>query len=483
MRRQVIRKLVGLFVGGFGLLLLPSLAIALVGGDGAAAPFAAVSAASLAAAFGLWWPVRDSGGELRLRDGFLLVSLFWLVAGTLGALPLVLVAEPDLGFVDALFESMSGLTTTGASVVRGLDALPPSVLFYRQLLQWVGGMAIVILAVAIQPMLGVGGMQFYRAGTPGPLKETRLTPRITETARVLSYIYLALTLACTVGYFGAGLSPFDALGHAFSTVSLGGFSTHDASLGHYDSPWVEVIAAFFMLLAGVNFSLHFLALRHRNLKPYVFDAELRSFLALIGVTALLCLPGLLLMKPGPSAAGSAREALFHAVSIGTNAGFTTSPVHLWPGYLPLLLLFVGFVGGCAGSTAGGLKMVRCLLLYKQGVREIRRLIHPHAVLTIRLGDRPVNDRIVDAVWGFFATYVAVFGLLLLATMASGVDHVTAFSSVAACLNNLGPALGAPGHDYAALNDFSKLLLTFAMLLGRLEILILLVLLTPAYWRA
>jgi trk system potassium uptake protein len=483
MRRRLIRRIVGLQLTCFALVLLLPLAISLALDDGAHAAFVRAFALVGLTGLGLWWPVRGAAGELKLRDGFLVVVLFWLAVGGAGALPFMLGEAPGLDTIDALFEATSGLTTTGASVLTGLDGVPPSVLFYRQLLQWLGGMAVIVLAVAVQPLLGVGGMQFTRAGAPGPVKDARLTPRITETARALSYVYLALTAACALAYAAAGMSLFDAVAHSFSTVALGGFTLHDESLGWYDSAAVEAVAIVFMLLAGINFSLHFLAWRHRNLKPYIHDAELRMYVGLLLVATLACLPGVLLAGIATTPHEGLRQALFHAVSIGTTAGFTTTSLHLWPGYLPLLLLFLSCIGGCAGSTAGGLKVIRCLLLYKQGLREVRRLIHPNAVVAIRLGDRPVDARVVDAVWGFFATYVAVFVLLLLGVMASGMDQVSAFSAVAACLNNLGPGLGEVGANYAGVTDFTKLLLAFAMLLGRLEIFVLLVLFTPTFWRA
>lgn len=482
-RRRLIRRIAGLQLAGFAVVLLPPLLVSLACADGAQATFARSFALCAVAGFALWWPVRAAGGELKLRDGFLVVVLFWGLLSVAGSLPFVLGDAPGLRFIDALFESVSGLTTTGATVLDGLADLPPSLLIYRQFLQWLGGMAVVILAVAVQPLLGVGGMQFNRAGAPGPTKDPRLTPRITETARVLSYIYLVLTAACALAYYAAGMAPFDAVAHSFSTLALGGFSIHDANLGWYRSPAIEAVAVLFMFLAGFNFSLHFLVWRHRNLKPYLYDSELRMYAGLLLAVSLACVVGLWFSESTVGPRETLRQAVFHAVSFGTTAGFTTASFHHWPGYLPLLLVFVSFIGGCAGSTAGGLKVIRCLLLYKQGVREIRRLIHPRAVVTIRLGDRPVNDRVVDGVWGFFATYVAVFVLLMLAAMAGGLDQVSAFSAVAACLNNVGPGLAAVGANYAELSDFTKGLLALAMLLGRLEIFVLLVLLTPSFWRA
>ena len=483
MRVQVIQKILGLLLSLFSLVLLPPLSIAVWTRDGTAPAFAIAIIVILVAGLMLWLPVRKVDKDLKLRDGFVVVVSFWIVLGLTGSIPFMIAENPHMSTADAIFESISALTTTGATVIVGLDQLPPSILFYRQLLQWLGGMGIIVLAVAILPILGVGGMQLYRAETPGPMKDAKLTPRITETAKALWYIYVSLTVLCALAYFFAGMSLFDAVGHSFSTVAIGGFSTHDASIGHFDSPQIELIAIVFMLIAGINFSLHFLAWRFRNLKPYFYDSEFKMYASLLIIVFVICATGLALTNEMGSLGASVRHGLFQTVSIGTTTGFTTTNFQSWPGFLPLILVFLSFVGGCAGSTGGGIKVVRILLLYKQGVREIRRLIHPSAIITIRLGDRAVNDRVVDAVWGFFATYVALFAFLQLAMMATGLDQVTSFSAVAACLNNLGPGLGDVSSDYAAISPIAKYLLCLAMVLGRLEIFTLLVLLTPAFWRA
>lgn len=483
MRFKVIQKILGLLLSVFSLALVPPLFIAHWTRDGAGDAFAIAIGVTLTAGLMLWLPVRKVTQDMRLRDGFLVVVLFWTVLGFSGSIPFMLVDSLKMAPADAIFESMSGLTTTGATVIVGLDVLPPSILFYRQLLQWLGGMGIIVLAVAILPMLGVGGMQLYRAETPGPMKDSKLTPRITETAKALWYIYLSLTIACALAYFFAGMSLFDAVSHSFSTVAIGGFSTHDLSIGYFNSPLIEGVAIFFMFFAGVNFSLHFLCWRSRNLTYYFGDSEFKTYLALLTVVFLLCASGLALTQFEDNPIQSFRIALFQAVSIGTTTGFTTSAFQLWPGFLPLLLIFSSFIGGCAGSTGGGIKVIRVLLLYKQGMREIHRLIHPNAVMTIKMGGRPVHGRVVDAVWGFFATYVAVFGLLLLSLMATGIDQITAFSAIAACLNNLGPGLGDVSYHYGDLSGVAKMILSAAMLLGRLEIFTLFVLFTPAFWRA
>ncbi len=466
----------------FSITSLPPLLIDLWFQEGTAMAFSYSLASLLGLGFLLWLPVKNEKKDLRLRDGFVVVVMFWFVLGASGAVPLILSEQLDIELVDAVFESVSALTTTGATVLIGLDDLPHSILFYRQQLQWLGGMGIIVLAVAILPMLGIGGMQLYRAETPGPVKDNKLTPRITETAKALWYIYLGLTVSCAVAYWLAGMTAFDAVAHSFSTVAIGGFSTHDASIGYFDSPLIEMIAVVFMLMGGVNFALHFVAFRRWSLKTYSADAEFRAYLVVLTTVSLICVFYLYFTHTLGDLGSSLRQGLFHAVSIGTTTGYATSEFYLWPGFLPVLLLFTSFIGGCAGSTGGGMKVIRVLLLLKQGMREIVRLIHPNAKVVVKIGKTPVSDHIIDAVWGFFAAYVAVFVVMMLLLMASGLDQVTSFSAVAATINNLGPGLGDVGANYSSINDFSKWVLSVSMLLGRLEIFTLLLLFTPAFWR-
>jgi len=436
----------------------------------------------LVAGLVLWLPVRNEKKDLRLRDGFVVVVLFWFVLGGSGALPFIWYEALEISVADAVFESISGLTTTGATVLTELDSLPHSILFYRQELQWLGGMGIIVLAVAILPMLGIGGMQLYRAETPGPVKDNKLTPRITETAKALWYIYLSLTIACAVSYWLAGMSPFDAVSHSFSTVAIGGFSTHDASIGYFDSVWVEATAMVFMILGGANFALHFIVFRRWDFKTYSSDAEFVTYLRVLFLIAIICVSYLYYNHTYGDLDSALRQGVFHAISIGTTTGFTMSEFYLWPGFLPVLLLFSSFIGGCAGSTGGGMKVIRVLLLLKQGMRELVRLVHPSAQVVVKVGNKPVSNSVMDAVWGFFAAYVAVFVIIMLLLMASGIDQITAFSAVAATMNNLGPGLGEVGANYASINDFAKWVLCISMLMGRLEIFTLLVLFTPAFWR-
>ena len=483
MQLFVIQRILGILLMVFSSTMLPPILVSFIYNDGAMMPFFDAFAVTLITGIVCWLPVKSYHRELRLRDGFLIVVLFWTVLGLFGSLPLILSEQLQMTVMDAIFESISGLTTTGATVLTGIDQLPKAFLFYRQQLQWLGGMGIIVLAVAIMPMLGIGGMQLYRAETPGPVKDNKLTPRITETAKALWFIYLTLTIACALAYWLAGMELFDAIAHSFSTVAIGGYSTHDASMGYFiDKPQIEIVAIFFMFLSGINFTLHFTAWRHRSIAGYFLDAEFKAYTTILLIVGIVSTAYLFYQGVFETAKQTLITGLFQTVSIGTTTGFTTHQYHLWPGFLPVLLLFTSFIGACAGSTGGGMKVIRLVMLLKQGRREIMRLIHPNAVIPIKLGNKPVSSSILDAVWGFFAAYVALFSLMLLLLLFDGLDQVTAFSAVAACMNNLGPGLGDVGANYAGISDFAKGVLSFAMLLGRLEIFSLLVLLTPAFWR-
>lgn len=482
MNWTVVQRILGLLLMMFSLTMLPPILISVIFDDRAWLPFVEGFGLTLLAGVVCWAPVHRSRKELRLRDGFLVVAAFWTVLGTFGAAPLYFADALSLSVTDAVFESMSGLTTTGATVLTGLDELPKSLLYYRQQLQWLGGMGIIVLAVAILPMLGVGGMQLYRAETPGPVKDTKLTPRITETAKALWYVYLAFTLSCMVCYIAAGMNWFDALCHAFSTVAIGGFSTHDASIGYFDSVAIDVVAIVFMFLAGINFSLHFFAWRYVSVKHYSKDPEFRAYSAILFSLCIIVVAVLFQYDWYDSVSRNFVDGIFQAVSIGTTTGFTTTDFSAWPGALPVLLIFASFIGGSAGSTAGGIKVIRWLLIYKQGMREIMRLVHPSAEIPVKLGNKAVGYRVVDAVWGFFSVYIVVFGAMMVLMMSTGVDQVTAFSAVAATLNNLGPGLGDVSAGFMTMSDAAKWIAVAGMLLGRLEIFTLLVLITPMFWR-
>jgi len=478
----VIQRILGLLMVLFSFTMLPPVLVGWLYDDLSLSPFIKGFLLVLIIGAILWFPVRHRKRELRLREGFLVVVLFWSVLGVSGSAPFMFSNELQISFVDAVFESVSALTTTGATVIVGLDDLPKSILFYRQFLQWLGGMGIIVLAVAILPMLGIGGIQLYRAESPGPVKDSKLTPRIKGTAKLLWIIYLTFTVACGISYYLAGMNVFDAICHSFSTVAIGGFSTHDASMGYFSSHSIELVAVVFMLLSGANFSLHFIAWRSMSLKVYQRDSEFRLYGLVMLVLTLIALSYLYFQHVYASVSESFYGAMFQVVSIATTTGFTTTNYSYWPGFLPVLLVFASFIGGCAGSTGGGMKVIRVLLLFKQGWREILRLIHPSARIAIKLNQKPVERNIIQAVWGFFSVYVGIFVLFMLILMASGMDQITAFSAIAATLNNLGPGLGEVADNYKNITDFPKWLLCFAMLLGRLEIFTLLVVLTPAFWR-
>jgi len=479
----VIQRILGLFLVIFSFTHLPPMIVAFIYLDGAFVHFFNAAAVTIITGLVMWLPVKNYKQELRKRDGFLIVVLFWFVLSVFGAIPLYLFDELNMSVIDAFFESMSGLTTTGATVITHIDSLPKSILYYRQQMQWLGGMGIIVLAVAIMPMLGIGGMQLYRAETPGPMKDNKLTPRITETAKALWYIYLILTIGCALSFWIAGMSAFDAIAHSFSTIAIGGFSTHDLSMGYFnDQPMIEVVAIVFMLLAGVNFALHFTAWRSRNIKKYFMDSEFKVYLTLLSVVAVIICAYLIQQGVFENLEDNIIHGIFQTVSIATTTGYTTTDYYNWPGFVPVILLFMSFIGACAGSTGGGMKVIRFLLLIKQGFRELLKVIHPNAVISIKVGGKPISFTVIDAVWGFFSAYIASFVIMMLILMFTGLDQITAFSAVAASMNNLGPGLGSVAQNYASISDTAKLVLSFAMLLGRLEIFTLLVLLMPSFWR-
>ncbi len=482
--RSIIR-IIGLLVALFSATMLPPALIAVIYKDGGGTAFMQAFVMSLLLGLVLWYPNRHAKADLRTREGFLVVVLFWTVLGTMGALPFVMSERPELSVTDAVFESFSALTTTGATVITGLDSLPKAILFYRHLLQWLGGMGIIVLAVAVLPMLGIGGMQLYRCEIPGPVKDSKMTPRIAETAKALWYIYLAMTVACALAYYLAGMNLFDAVGHAFSTIAIGGFSSYDHSMGHFNSPAINLICVVFLLMSAVNFALHFAAFSKRGvrLSTYWRDAEVRMFLLIQLALVMLVFLVLMGQKIYQSPEIALDKALFQAVSMSTTAGFATEGFATWPLFLPNLLIFASFIGGCAGSTGGGIKVVRMTLLSLQGMRELKRLIHPRAMFSIRLNNMPVSDRVIDAVWGFFAAYALLFVVIMVTLLATGLDDITAFSATAASLNNLGPGLGDVASHYGDINDVAKWVLVMGMLFGRLEIFTLLVLFTPTFWKS
>jgi len=466
----------------FSFAQLPPMLVSIYYNDGVMYSFLTTFFLTLLCGFILWAPVMKNRRELKTRDGFLVVTLFWTVLGSFGSFPFIFTSSLQMSVTDSFFESISGLTTTGATVLSGLDNLPKSILYYRQQLQWLGGMGIIAIAVAILPMLGIGGMQLYRAESPGPVKDNKLLPRVTQTAKALLFIYISLTMLCAIAYFLAGMPIFDAIGHSFATVAIGGFSTHDASIGYFDNSAIEVIAIIFMLISGVNFALHFFAWQHKSPMHYFQDSEFRfyiSMMAIIGFITVL----FLLFSGVYNLQDSVFKGLFGVVSIATTTGFSSADFSVWPTFLPFMLFYMAFVGACAGSTGGGIKVIRVILIIKQGFREIAKLIHPNAVIPIKLGNHRVPDRVLESVWGFFSVYVMVYMAMLLACLAVDLDVTTAFTAVGASINNLGPGLGDVAQNYGAIPDAAKWILCLGMLLGRLEVFTLLVLFSPHFWRS
>ena len=430
----------------------------------------------------LWWPFREVKKDFRLREGVLIVVCFWIVLSLFGTLPFLITDSiSKLSFSDAFFESMSGLTTTGATVLSQLDDLPKSILFYRQQLQWLGGMGIIVLAVAVLPLLGVGGMELYHAESSGIAKD-RLTPKLRNTAIALWKIYVSLTVLCAIGYFFSGMSIFDAISHSFSTVAIGGFSTHDGSIGYFNSPAIEMIAMFFMFLAGINFSLHFLAWNNRSLSDYIKDSEFKTYSMVLICSTIIVIAALSFNSQYESSSETLRHSLFQTISIATTTGFTSQNFSSWPAAIPVFLIMMSFIGACVGSTGGGIKVVRILVMFRLGMKEIHKFIRPNAQVSVKLNKSSINEKALVSVLGFFSLYAISFFLILMLLMFAGLDQVTAYSATAATMNNLGPGLGDVAQNYGSLGEVAKWILSFSMLIGRLEVLTIIAIFHKAFWR-
>jgi trk system potassium uptake protein TrkH len=475
--------IVGATVGIFSLALVVPLAFSLVAMDGARHAFALALLLSTAVGAGLWFGGRRYKREMQPRDGFLLVTLVWTVLPAFAMLPL-LIYMPDLSVTDAYFEAMSGLTATGATALVGLDALPTSINVWRCFMQWMGGLGIIVLAVAVLPLLGVGGTQLYKTEMPGPMKDAKLTPRIAETARGLWVVYFVLSGACLLAYGLAGMSWSDAFMHMSSTMGLGGFSSHDASFGYWNSPVIEGVAVFFMLLAGVNFMRYFAVWRTRSPMPLLRCVETRAFFICVGGAIALISVYLVAQQTYSSCWQALRHTAFHVVSLATTTGYASHDYAQWPLFAPLLMILLGCFASCAGSTGGGIKMVRLLLLLKQARHELVRIVHPRVVNPVTLGGQVVPQQVLTAVLAYMMVYGASICGLTLVMLFSGLDVLTAFTAVVASVNNIGPGLGdvGPAVNFKGLSDFQTWVCTFAMLLGRLELLAVLVLFTPQFWR-
>ncbi|HEC59106.1 hypothetical protein LCGC14_0670510 [marine sediment metagenome] len=480
MHWRAILRLFGILLLFYSLNFLPSIAVSFYYADGELGVFVSSMLSVIALGFLLWGSNRHHRQELSVRDGFLVVTLFWIILGMVGALPFMFGLHLD--FTDAVFESISGFTTTGATVITGLDQLPQSILYHRQQIQWLGGMGVIVLAVAIMPLLGVGGMQLYRAESSGVAKDEKLTPRIAETARSLWMIYVLLTVACGIAYYFAGMSLFDAIGHAFTTVATGGFSTHDASLAYFNSPLIETIAIVFMLAGGVNFAVHFLAFRRKVLNPYATDPEVRTYGIIFILASLFIALSLYMTSTYEGVMTSLRYGAFQVASILTSTGFGTATFADWPLHIPLILVILSFTGSCAGSTSGGIKVMRVMLLAKLGMRQLFLLAHPRAVVVVKQGERPISESVLYSVLGFYVLYIVITLALTVAMMAAGLNFESAFGAVVATINLLGPGLGEVAANFATVDDVVKWLGVFGMLAGRLEIFTLLILFMPSYWR-
>lgn len=478
---HVIRPL-GILLMAFSAAFLPPIGVSLYFEEGALPDFVAGAAANFAAGFLMWGIGRRHRRELKSRDGFLLVALIWMLLAATATVPMVL--GLGMSFTDAYFETVSGLTTTGATVITGLDHIPHAHNLWRHELTWLGGLGIIGLAMAVLPLLGVGGMQVYRAEATGPIKDSKLTPRFVQTARSIWMIYFGLTVACIVAFHIGGMRWFDAVCHAFSVMSLGGFSTHDASMGHFDSPLLEALAVLFMLLAGINFATHFVCWRARSLQPYVRDAEIRTMLLLVLGSCVAMSLWLVAVDVYADWLTALRHSVFNIVSVGLTCGLASTDFGQWPVFASVWMLALSCVLSAAGSTGGGIKMIRLLILFKQSARELMSLVHPNAVSTLKVGGQVISDRTALSVFGFIHLYTMSVVSLSFALTISGVDLSTAFGAVIASINNTGPGLGivGPAGTYQPFTDFQTWICTIAMLVGRLEVFVLIVLLTPTFWK-
>ena len=482
MKIDIVLKTIGLLLMVFSLTQIPPILIDFIYSEGEFVSFFISFALTFIGGYLVWFFNRNAAQDFRIREGILIVVSFWAVLSLFGTLPFLLTDSiKDLTFASAFFESMSGLTTTGATVLSQLDELPKSILYYRQQLQWLGGIGIIVLAVAILPFLGVGGMELYHAEYSGISKD-RLTPKVRQTAIALWKIYLSLTILCALGYFFSGMSFFDAVSHSFSTIAIGGFSTHDASIGHFNSLPIELVAMFFMFLSGINFSLHFVVWNNRTFINYWRDSEFKAYIFILISATVIILISLGLNNQYNNSADTLRYGLFQTISMATTTGFVSQKFSSWPVALPLFLILLSFIGACVGSTGGGIKVIRVLMMFRLGMKEIKKFIHPSAQVSVKLNRSSVSEQTLVSVLGFFSLYAIAFILILIMLMFTGLDQVSSFSATAATMNNLGPALGTVADNYSILGDSAKWILSFSMLIGRLEVLTIIALFHKAFWR-
>lgn len=481
MHWKFVLRTIGLIICLMGMLQLPLLFSSWYFQDGQALIF--LQASGLGIAVGLLLYLGFKAGKVEvisIREGMAIVSLGWFGAGLFGALPFYLSGQIPL-FTDCVFEAFSGLTTTGASILDDVEALAPSLLLWRSLAHWLGGMGIILLSLAILPFLGVGGMQLYKAEVPGPAPD-KLRPRIKDTAMLLWKVYLLFSCVLFILLVLGGMNAFQAINHAFSAIATGGFSTQNASVGHFDSLYLEAVIILFMFIAGTNFALHF-RLLGAEIRPYRQNTEFKVF-ALLALCSV-ALVSLSIWGPVYSSLGNAlRFSSFQVLSLITSTGFSTADYDLWPGLAQVVLFLCMLMGGCAGSTAGGIKCMRLILLFKHGMRELRRLIHPRAVLPLKMGGRLVPEEVLQGIWGYFILYLGLACISALILSALGLDMLSAFAAVIACISNIGPGFAqvGPAQNYAQIPLLGKWVLSFCMLLGRLEIYTVLILLHPQFWK-
>jgi len=476
MNFKALLKLFSILVMFFSISFIVPIITSFIYKDGALSIFVITFLVVFMVGFLGWLISKNNTEEMTHKDGFLVITLFWIVLSSAGSIPFIL---SGMTFIDSFFESMSGITTTGATVIPNLSVLPESLLLYRQLLQWMGGMGLIVLAIAVMPLLGIGGGQLYKTEIPGAMNDQKLTPRIKETAQALWLIYLLLTIFCSVFYFFAGMNAFDAISHSLSTVSIGGFSTYNNSIGHFDNGLIETVCIIFMLLSALSFTLHYFAFYMKKPLKYLHDPELRFF---ISIMACIFLLSILINYFSNYEQASIRELLFHSVSIVTTTGFSIGDTNQWNPSIGFLFLIGAFIGACSGSVGGGIKSWRVLIMINYAYINLKKMIHPNAVISLKIGTKNVENDVAASVWGFFSIYVLSFIILLLGLVVTGLDFQSAFSAIGACLNNLGPGLGEVAQTYASVTATGKAILSFAMILGRLEIFTLLVLFMPIFWQ-
>ena len=476
MNFKALLKLFSILVMFFSISFIVPIITSFIYKDGALSIFVITFSVVFMVGFLGWLISKNNTEEMTHKDSFLVITLFWIVLSSAGSIPFIL---SGMTFIDSFFESMSGITTTGATVIPNLSVLPESLLLYRQLLQWMGGMGLIVLAIAVMPLLGIGGGQLYKTEIPGAMNDQKLTPRIKETAQALWLIYLLLTIFCSVFYFFAGMNAFDAVSHSLSTVSIGGFSTYNNSIGHFDNGLIETVCIIFMLLSALSFTLHYFAFYMKKPLKYLHDPELRFF---ISIMACIFLLSILINYFSNYEQASIRELLFHSVSIVTTTGFSIGDTNQWNPSIGFLFLIGAFIGACSGSVGGGIKSWRVLIMINYAYINLKKMIHPNAVISLKIGTKNVENDVAASVWGFFSIYVLSFIILLLGLVVTGLDFQSAFSAIGACLNNLGPGLGEVAQTYASVTATGKAILSFAMILGRLEIFTLLVLFMPIFWQ-